>query len=377
MQVDENVSLEWDNMLAGIHAQVELLTRAPRELYAQVSDALPPDRVPGFIYAAGCGDSYYAAIATRLALMRWTGLMVEPLESLEFSRYLVDFAPPDAMVIAISNSGKVARTVEAAMAARERGLMTVGLSYNRQGRLGQVVAAPVFYAYPEVGFGPGTLSYLGTLLGLYAIGLRVARLRGRLTDAQVDHELARLEAQADVVRATIERARAALVSLAEATPRERPVFLVGGGPSYGSALFGMAKLIEAARQNAVAQELEEWAHEQYFCTGPGTLTFMWAPPGRSLGRAREQLAAVRDVGGQSVAFVAEGDRETASLADFTVAIPGVDDETLTPISYVVPIEVYAHAFASSKGLTMLGFDDPNRMSVNFRQIFGSRVETRP
>jgi hypothetical protein len=37
------------------------------------------------------------------------------------------------------------------------------------------------------------------------------------------------------------------------------------------------------------------------------------------------------------------------------------------------LELFAYHFASSKGLTMLGFDDSNRMEVNFRQIFGSEI----
>jgi hypothetical protein len=37
----------------------------------------------------------------------------------------------------------------------------------------------------------------------------------------------------------------------------------------------------------------------------------------------------------------------------------------------VPLELFAYHFASSKGLTMLGFDDEHRRQVNFRQIFGA------
>jgi hypothetical protein len=50
------------------------------------------------------------------------------------------------------------------------------------------------------------------------------------------------------------------------------------------------------------------------------------------------------------------------------------EEELTPIAYSVPLELFAYYFASSKGLTMLGFDDSSRMEVNFRQIFGSQLE---
>src|SRR5262249_46257267 len=148
-----------------------------------------------------------------------------------------------------------------------------------------------------------------------------------------------------------------------------------GGPSYGTALFGMAKLIEAARVPAVGEELEEWAHEHYFCAGPGTVTLVVAPPGASLSRAREQLQAIRDIQGTAVPICSLEDAETQRLAEYVFPVSGTIEEELTPIAYGIPLELFAYHFASSKGLTMLGFDNSSRMEVNFRQIFGSQIES--
>src|SRR5207302_1708920 len=125
----------------------------------------------------------------------------------------------------------------------------------------------------------------------------------------------------------------------------------------------------------VGQELEEWAHEQYFCTGPGTHTLIVAPPGASVDRAREQLRAVRDVEGRAVAICSEGDLETAAQADVVLPLVGVDDELLSPIVTAIPLELLALAFAKHLGRTMLGFDDKRRQEVNFRQIFDSSIPT--
>ena len=45
--------------------------------------------------------------------------MIEPVESLEFSRYLVAYLPTDSFVFGVSNSGTVSRTIEG-RAARAR-----------------------------------------------------------------------------------------------------------------------------------------------------------------------------------------------------------------------------------------------------------------
>src|SRR5260370_7160835 len=125
----DNRELKWDNMLAGIRAQPEYLRGgAAAALHAAAAEL--PLRVPSRVYLVGCGDSHYAGLATRFAFERWSGVPTEALESLEFSRYAVHSAPSDALVIAVSNSGRVVRTVECARVAGERGIPALGLTYN-------------------------------------------------------------------------------------------------------------------------------------------------------------------------------------------------------------------------------------------------------
>jgi glucosamine 6-phosphate synthetase-like amidotransferase/phosphosugar isomerase protein len=149
------------------------------------------------------------------------------------------------------------------------------------------------------------------------------------------------------------------------------VCIIGGGPNYATALFGMAKFIETAAYPAVGQELEEWAHEQYFCTRSGTTTFVLAPSGASVDRAREQLQAVRDMQGRGIAICPVEDTETADLTDVVLPVQLPSDELLSPLVTPLPLELVALAFAQRLGRTMLGFDDDRRRAVNFRQIFGS------
>src|SRR6266581_2542775 len=135
MRMDKR-ELKWDNMLAGIRVQPDYLRGgAAAALHAVAADL--PLRVPSRVYLVGCGDSHYAGLATRFAFERWSGVPTEALESLEFSRYAIESAPADALVIAVSNSGRVVRTVECALVARARGIASVGLTYNPDSRLAE------------------------------------------------------------------------------------------------------------------------------------------------------------------------------------------------------------------------------------------------
>ena len=377
MRMDEDeLDLKWDNMHAGIEAQPAYLRAgAVRDMYEAAAGLATP--VPSRIYLVGAGDSHYAGIATRFAFERWTGIPTEALESLEFSRYAVEAAPAGALVVAVSNSGRVARTVEAVRFAGQRGVRSIGCTYFTDSALARAASGTLAWTYEDVGFGPGTLSYLASLVALYALAIRLGVATGRIGEAERDELLDSVTACADAVAWTITASRPVAETVAAGINPGSVVTVIGGGPSYGTAVFGMAKFIESARHNAMGQELEEWAHEQYFVTGPGSHTFVVAPAGASVDRAREQLQAVRDVGGTAIAICDPADAATAALADVVLPIRAPASELLSPIVTAVPLELVALAYARRLGGTMLGFDDLNRRDVNWRQIYGSAIPDSP
>jgi glucosamine--fructose-6-phosphate aminotransferase (isomerizing) len=373
VRVDAESELRWENMLAGIHAQPTWLDHGPAALL-EAARALLDGAPPAAVYLVGCGDSHYCGLAAEHAFEAWSGIPTRALSSLEFSRYAVERAPAGSLAVCVSNSGRVARTVEAAVVARLRGLRAIAVTYAADSSLAEAAGLTLPYRYDDPGFGPGTISYLASLVAVYALGLRCGELSGALGRERADGLAAEIAALAGPAARTISAADRPAADLAAGTGLETPIRILGGGPSFGTALFGRAKLIEAARVSAEACELEEWAHEEYFCTGPGTLTFVVAPSGASADRAGEQLQAIRDVGGTAVA-VCPAESPLSGLADCVLPVAGDPVEELSPLLTCIPLELFAYHFASARGLTMLGFDDEHRREINFRQIFGSRIKT--
>jgi glucosamine--fructose-6-phosphate aminotransferase (isomerizing) len=371
MRQDENTELKWASMRNGIDGQVGLLESAANQLYSLAAEAIV--ETPTRVYFVGCGDSYFCGVAAKYATELLSGIPVDALESLEFSRYAVRTAPTGSLVVAVSNSGEVSRSVEALKFAGQAGLKTLGVTYNPGSRLAKNADSIINYDYRDVGFGPGTMSYIASVLCLLAVGIRVAELNGRIDKEGVSAQLAKIAAVAGVLKDTITASDAPAKEIASSLTDQTPVFVLGGGPNYGTALFTMAKMIESARHNTVAQQLEEWAHEQYFCCGPGTVTIVLAPPGASVDRAREQLLAVRDMKGTAVVVCSADDSETAALADVVLPVVGEVDEELSPLVYMAAGELIALHFASENDKVMLGFDDEFRKEVNFRQIFHSVI----
>lgn len=371
----DRIDLKWQNMLAGINAQVAFVQHSPQAIYQDIQEKLKLEKAPQKVYLTGCGDSWYCGMATRYAFEDWAGLPTEALQALEFSRYAVRYAPANSLALAVSNSGRVARTVEAVVQANRHGMVTVAATSNLKEGISQEAAQTIDLAYSERRFAPGTSSYMASLVVEYCLALYLAELGGKLTREAVQQKLAAISALANPMQQTINACHPILEDLVRQIDLQtaRIVFL-GAGPNYGTAFFSMAKVIEATRHPAVGQELEEWAHEQYFTTNEHSITFLLAAPGASIDRVREQVYAVKAMGSTCVIACDPDDQETASLADITLPVPGCPDEILSPILYCIPAELFAFHLALANDTVMLGFDNPKIKEVNFRQIFGSQVK---
>jgi glucosamine 6-phosphate synthetase-like amidotransferase/phosphosugar isomerase protein len=402
-------------MAAQEEALFELIAKVEAQVESVVSSRLLQDIRK--LYLVGCGDSYFAALAVRLFYNRYAGLPVEPLEAMEYARYIAPYAAKESLVVAVSNSGRVSRTVEAVHCARRYGARTLAATAYEERPLAQAADAAIIGGLPNVratlgslekAIAEGTLSeasldwsepgaaqrvarqlgiegldllmlglgaYYASVLILYLIALRLARLQGRLSAQEIEKLRSELLRFPQIMTETTNRLSRPVRELAQEL-REHDTFLVlGAGPSYATALLAAAKLFEQPHLNGVPQQLEEWAHQQFFFTRPGTPIFVIAPPGAGRDRVLEQMKGARDVGATLIAVCDEGDREVQELAHHSLPIAGRLPESLTPLTYVVPGQLFAFAMLEVKGQPPLKapYDLQRLMEVNHRQIYASQI----
>jgi len=72
-----------------------------------------------------------------------------------------------------------------------------------------------------------------------------------------------------------------------------------------------------------------------------------------------------------ILIAARGDEQARRAADVFFAMPDNIPEALTPFIYKAPFEHLSCRIASEQKIPFLGFDNPKRQQVNFRQIFNS------
>jgi glucosamine--fructose-6-phosphate aminotransferase (isomerizing) len=401
----------------------ESINRLVAELEAQIEQVITPDLVDRtrMLYTLGCGDSYFAARATRLFFDRYVGLPIEPIESMEFSRYVVDHMPESSLVVAISYGGKVSRTIEAIIQARRRGAYTIaatgfaersaaresdvalvgslpGIRQAADGldaalaakklsreqvlrelatpgasqRLAEALGMKSGLHLALVGMG----AFLSSLLSLYLIGLRFAVLRARLSSREAGQLKGEMLAATDVQVRTIERNLAKARELAESFKHLNHFLFLGSGPSYAAACFSAAKLFEQPHLNGVPQYLEEWAHLQLFYTRPGgPPIFVIAPPGASRDRAIEQMIGMKKLGATVIAVCEADDAETAGLADHVMPVDGHAAEEFTPIVTIVPGQLFAFASLEIRGQPPIPppYSFQGMMEVNYNLIYASAI----
>jgi glucosamine 6-phosphate synthetase-like amidotransferase/phosphosugar isomerase protein len=326
------------------------------------------------IVLTGCGDSHFAGIATRLAFERVAGVRCRAVEALEFVRYdlrYVPLTPRPPLLVGVSYSGEVGRTIEAVTTAGLFGWRTLALTGRRDGRLARTAGESILMDVPSLGFSPGTSTYVAMLCALYVLVAEIARAAGRATQAdELDRGLALLPELAAV---TLQRSREPADAVAELLSTAPVTTFLGAGPSRATAAFGAAKLFEGPQRYGVVQDLEEWAHEQYFVSGPATPTVVVAPTGAAHDRAAELLTEMAFIGSPSVLVTDATNDPMAADATHLLPVAAGAEESISPLLTCLPIALVAFFLAQRLGTRSYGFPSAEHEREHYETIHRATI----
>jgi glutamine---fructose-6-phosphate transaminase (isomerizing) len=308
-----------------------------------VHSSLPRDACRRWtrVLLTGCGDSYYAGLASELAFETWTGLPVEVQPSLQGGRYAIPSMRPPAVVFSVSHSGRVSRTIETVALARAQGLDTVAVSGNPESLITREARWMLAHKLQTGGQTPGVRSYSQAQLLLMLAAIYIGECRAVLDRTQAVALKEALRRTADILEASLDETNRLAQTLAEQWRDVTQFLIIGGGPSYANALFSAAKLVEACGVSAIGQDLEEWAHIQFFLKAPHLPTLLIAPPGRCFDRALELVGMIQGLSGLSTVVGAHDENALKDQAAHYFGIYGRVDEALSPLLTSMPAELLA------------------------------------
>lgn len=328
--------------------QVESFDQAVRKVFSTLEF-----RSFRHVVITGDGDSFHAAHAVELAYENIAGVVCEPMSAQRFLNYGADWltvpAPRHTLVIGVSASGGTQRVVQSLAKAKEQGATTLAVTCTPGSPLTEVADAALVSVLSDFGPSPGLRTYIANLINLYLVAIRIGEIRGRYTQDEANAmraELAQLsQPAAATIAATRDMAKSAAASLGDA----ELMTVAGSGPSYGTALFSAAKIVEASGVMAVGQDLEEWAHVEQFAFPVDLPTFIIAPEGRSHWRAIELIKLAKKIGRRVVVIGKDGDAELAEVSDLIWPVMGDCREEFSPILYNIAVSFFSSYLADHLG----------------------------
>jgi sugar/nucleoside kinase (ribokinase family)/fructoselysine-6-P-deglycase FrlB-like protein len=344
-------------MIPGLLAeQHEMLKGQIRALAQQLTDA-----GIAHLYLTGCGDSAFAGAATALAFQKIAGIDAEGIHAIDLARYRVRYLPKNSAVACISFSGKVGRTIEAAIQARHFDHRVIAITGNPDSPLAREASDILTLSVPTLGYSPGTSTYLAIVAALLDLSVTWGNAQGRET-AVAKQLLQNVPAFA---QQTLASAHEPALSTAQRLVQKDWITFLGAGPNMATAEFGAAKLFEGPQKLGVATSIEEWAHEEYFISGTGTPICIIAPFGAAFDRANEILAELNFIGADTV-FIS--DTKPALETGTYIPIIGTVPEEFSPLLTALPLSLLAFYLTQVSGQHEFAFPSPEAAQEHYETI---------
>ena len=354
-----------NNMVAQVDSLPELIRTQLNDLDSRIRNSFNHNEILSTkkIFITGCGDSYFAGLSAKLALKMWTGLSVDVESSLQAGRYDLPYEtqsfPNNPLVIGISVSGGVSRTIEAIHIANEKGAKTVALTATPDSELANMADKVINVSVPDFVDAPGVRSYQISLMALYLIGLHFAEVHERITMSKADQLREELLATVDVISRTIDATKEKVKEMAEAWKSETFFNFVGHGPNLGTAIFSGAKIVESSGRYGVGQDTEEWAHYEYFNNVTNDVpTFIISPGYRSHDLSKIFTEQMKRLGRRIVAVTPEYDKTVSPLAMHHLPVVGKVREEFSPFVYHVAPSLFAAYLADAANQVFFREGDP-------------------
>lgn len=321
------------------------------------------------IYALGAGDSYHAALSAEMAFSEFAKIPYLPISAMRFLEYGADYMPVnfprDTMVIGISASGGSTRVVQSLKRAKQvsEKLLVAGLVGKVDSPLAEAADKVLSVQLPELGRSPGIRTYTASLMGLFNLAIRIGEIKRYYHMEEANAIRGEIVGMADMVDATYQAAIEPAQKAAQLFKKAPFISYAGSGPSFGSACFSSAKVVEACGLFAVAQDLEEWAHVERFAYPLDFPVVIIAPPGKGYWRAFKLAKGVKTLGHPLMAIIEDGDKDISALADIVLPVKGHVREAFSPLLYYISGTAFAYALAKALGRSMFMTDNEKVMEV--------------
>ena len=302
------------------------------------------------VFIVACGTAYHSGMLAKYAIEHWTRLPVEVEVASEF-RYRDPVLDRSTLVIAISQSGETADTLEAVRHAKEQKAKVLAICNTNGSQIPRECDAVLYTrAGPEIGVA-STKTFLAQIAANYLVGLALAQARGTKYPDEVAREFSELEAMPDLI-ARVLTGMEPVAELAHRFASSSTVLFLGRHVGYPVALEGALKLKELAYMHAEGFAAGELKHGPIALIEDGLPVIVVMPSPKNAAMLHSKLLSnIREIqarGAVTIVIAEEGDDTVRPYADHLIEIPAVST-LFQPLLSTIPLQVFAAGVAQARG----------------------------
>ena len=294
-----------------------------------------------------CGTSYHAGLVARYWIEAIAGIPCSVEIASEY-RYRESVPNPDALVIAISQSGETADTIAALQFSKSLGQeLTLAICNVAESTLIRHASLKFLTrAGPEIGVA-STKAFTTQLAALFLLTLVLAKSRGRLAAAVEQKYLHALRHLPSALQQVLTLEPEVAKWAKRFSDKQHALFL-GRGMHYPIAMEGALKLKEISYIHAEAYPAGELKHGPLALVDKNMPVIAIAPNDALLEKLKSNLQEVRARGGELYVFA---DADTPIQQGDGVHIIRMTEHAgyLSPILHTVPLQLLAYHAALAKG----------------------------
>jgi glucosamine--fructose-6-phosphate aminotransferase (isomerizing) len=336
-------------MIKEIHEQPETLRNTLR-IQDHYLDLLSTflDRA-NEVFLVACGTSYHACLAASYMFSKLAFLPTFPVYASEFLEQCGKSVNIDSTILAVSQSGETADTIAAVSCAQQRAATILSLTNvigSTMTRISRVYIGT--QAGPEIGVA-ATKTFTSQLSVLAQLALKLAKKRGKVSQDEIDTLEEKLQKLPNMVDTIVQTQEAKIKQIAKKYADSKVFFFLGRGISTATAYEGRLKLMEIAYIPSIAFPAGESKHGPISLIEDGFPVVFICPKDDTHKTVIGNIMEMKARGAHIIAVIEEGDNDIKSLADDYVEVPKGIPSVLSPIPFVVPLQLLAYYTALEKG----------------------------
>ncbi|MHA1784691.1 MAG: glutamine--fructose-6-phosphate transaminase (isomerizing) [Candidatus Helarchaeota archaeon] len=356
----EPVRIEWSFDMAkkgGMpHFMLKEIHEQPRAMRNTL--AIDKNKIEGFcdcilkaqyIFITAAGTSFHASLAGKHLFSNLAGINLTPVISSEFEDSVGKLLNKESLIIAVSQSGETADTLNALKYARKKGAKIASITNVVGSSITRISDRVIItQAGPEIGVA-ATKTFIVQLISLSLIALKLAEKKKTLASDKIEEYRKGLVNIPKIVEKIIEFQEDYIKETADLYAINDNFFFLARGINVPTAKEGALKLKEISYSHAEAYAAGESKHGPIALVEPEFPIIFICPPDNTRDRILGNIMEMKARGAKIISVIEEGDYRIEQLSDVTFKIPHGSLDIFTPITYIIPLQLFAYFSAIRRG----------------------------